>query len=89
MPYVDKESRLKMRATLEAFHYAIDFYGVTPGELNYVITCLANDYINTKGENYTHMNDVLGVLEGAKLELYRQRVAPYENKKMEENGNVY
>jgi hypothetical protein len=40
------------------------------------------------GENYQHFNDVLGALEGAKLELYRRRIAPYEDTKIVENGDV-
>jgi hypothetical protein len=35
------------------------------------------------------MNDVVGALEGAKAEFQRIVVAPYEDKKMAENGDVY
>jgi len=31
----------------------------------------------------------VGVLECAKMELYRRVAAPYEDKKKEENGDVY
>ncbi len=31
----------------------------------------------------------MGALEGSKLEFYRRIAAPYENKKMKENGDVY
>jgi hypothetical protein len=34
-------------------------------------------------------NDVIGALECCKLELYRRMVAPYENTKIKENGDVY
>lgn len=33
--------------------------------------------------------DILGALEGAKLELYRRKISPYEDIKIEENGDVY
>lgn len=60
------------------------------GELNYKITKLINDYITRQGGvKYQLINDVVGVLECAKLELYRRIAAPYEDKKKQENGEVY
>ena len=38
---------------------------------------------------YTHVNEAVGVLECAKLELYRRVAAPYEDEKIAENGDVY
>ena len=38
--------------------------------------------------NYADINSAIGVLECAKLELYRRQAAPYEDKKIEENGEV-
>ena len=35
------------------------------------------------------LDDVLGALEGAKLEFVRRVVVPYEERKMKENGDVY
>ena len=32
---------------------------------------------------------MVGVLECAKLELYRRMAAPYEDEKIEDNGDVY
>lgn len=63
----------------------------SPGELNYEITKLLLDYVrNGYGLlNYQSINDVLGALEGAKLEFYRRVAVPYENAKMAENGDVY
>jgi hypothetical protein len=58
-----------------------------PGELNYLITKLCLDYLGT--ESYSKYNEVIGVLECAKLEMYRRAVAPYEDKKIAENGDVY
>jgi len=42
-----------------------------------------------KGLSYTFINDCVGALEGAKLELYRRVASPYEDKKIAENGDVY
>jgi len=39
--------------------------------------------------NYADYNEVMGVLECVKQELYRRLIVPYENKKKEENGDVF
>ena len=38
---------------------------------------------------YEWINEVIGVLECAKLELYRRVAAPYEDDKRLQNGDVY
>lgn len=60
-----------------------------PGELNYLITCFVIKYLENQGTSYTTMNDILGVLEAVKQEFYRRVVAPYEDEKIKENGDVY
>ena len=59
------------------------------GELNYMISSLIDEYLPEYGKNYTNINEVIGVLECAKLELYRRVAAPYEDEKIEQNGDVY
>lgn len=59
------------------------------GELNFAFTVIASDYIDRKGKSYQTLNDIIGALEGAKLELYRRVAAPYEDTKIEQNGDVY
>jgi hypothetical protein len=41
------------------------------------------------GKNYKHINEIIGVLECAKQEFYRRVAAPYEDTKIQENGDVY
>lgn len=62
-----------------------------PGTLNYIITRLCDYWCRDfSGEaNYEKYNAVIGVLECAKLELYRRQVAAYEEKKCLLNGDVY
>lgn len=65
-------------------------FAVAPGDLNYQITKLCVDYCNRrKPHDYTLYNEVMGALECAKQEFYRRMVVPYEDKKIEENGDVY
>jgi hypothetical protein len=82
MPYIKKEFRSNIG--LKTDH--LD--PMSSGELNYLFTKIAHNYIENQGENYQAYNDIIGALEGAKLELYRRMVAPYEDTKIKENGDV-
>jgi hypothetical protein len=59
------------------------------GELNYIISAMVADLLENFGLNYSNGNKLMGVLECAKLELYRRVLAPYENQKVIDNGDVY
>lgn len=81
MPYVTKEEReLLLRDLIGA---------ESAGQLNYLFTSEIQSYIQTKGLSYQTLNDIIGALEGAKLELYRRVAANYEDRKRNENGDVY
>lgn len=60
----------------------------TAGELNFLITSLCDRYLKEE-LSYNKINEVVGVLECAKLELYRRIAAPYEDTKILEHGDVY
>lgn len=64
-------------------------YPENAGELNYILTNVVLSYYQRYGPGYQYLNDILGALEGAKLEFYRRVAAPYEDKKIIENGDVY
>jgi hypothetical protein len=61
----------------------------TAGELNYKLTTIIIDYLEQYGVSYKAINDVLGALEGAKLEFYRRVAVPYEDAKIAVNTDVY
>lgn len=61
---------------------------VTAGDLNYIFTMIIQDYLPCPAR-YDDYNEVVGVLECCKQELYRRMVVPYEDKKIIENGDVY
>ena len=85
MPYIKKIDRER----LSPLAHVIETTTIsTPGELNYLLTLLTHKFLNEKPENYQSYNDAIGALEGAKLELYRRHVGPYENIKIKENGDV-
>jgi hypothetical protein len=59
------------------------------GDLNYIISQLLLISLNlTDDPKYTRFNTAIGVLESCKLELYRRFVAPYEDIKIKENGDI-
>ena len=84
MPYIKAENRHHIDKHIGR-HVRI----LTPGDLNYAFTLLLDRYIQEHGLSYQHLNDVMGALEGAKMELYRRVIVPYETQKMLENGDVY
>ncbi len=59
------------------------------GELNFLLTTIVIEYLEYKKLSYNTINDIIGALEGAKLEFYRRVAIPYEDKKIDENGDVY
>lgn len=81
MPYIDPADRddLEPKSTREA---------MTPSELNYQITCLVDTYL-VANVSYDSINEVVGVLECSKLEAYRRIAAPYEDHKIDVNGDVF
>ncbi len=80
MPYIQKQHRDALQTGKEPNN---------PGELNYLITNLLKGYTDVKGLSYQTINDVLGALEGAKLEYYRRVAVNYEESKIKLNGDVY
>ncbi len=58
------------------------------GELNFQITTLLLDYVKRQGKSYKIFNEVMGVIACVGQEFYRRWVAPYEDEKIKENGDV-
>lgn len=95
MPYIPKDERRKLDATINQLVTIIR--DMTPetdlsaadGRLNYTITRLLIGVMELVGlPKYHKYNAAVGVLECAKLELYRRLTAPYEDQKVIENGDV-
>ena len=83
MPYIDSNSRGQFDEMLVLLGDRIG----SAGEFNYCVSVLAKKYLEHNGKNYQKMNDLMGALEGIKLELYRRTISDYENLKLEENGD--
>lgn len=81
MPYIKDDAKLYLKVN--------DTWPRVSGELNYQITELIKGYWEFHGPNYQCINDIIGALEGAKLEFYRRIAVPYEDEKIKLNGDVY
>ena len=79
MPYITKDQRFILENA--------DPHD--PGELNYFLSIVVDRYLSRGDFGYRRINEVIGALECAKLELYRRIAAPYEDAKCAENGDVY
>lgn len=89
MPYISKDYRSKFDPHLVGLKIRLLEVPADKrdGVFNYCISYLLNAL--SKPDSYYNFNRLLGVLNAAALEFYRRRVAPYEDKKKEENGDVY
>lgn len=84
MPYIKQEDRERFDELVTELSDKIH----NEGDLNYVITSLLHRQVDAMGECYKTYNALQGVMDCAGKEFYRRKVAPYEDKKIEENGDV-
>jgi hypothetical protein len=87
MPYIKKDLRLRLDYLLK--DYLHHESASNAGELNYTITIILHKYFTDNGCNYQAINDIVGALEGAKLEFYRRIASTYEDTKIKSNGDVF
>jgi hypothetical protein len=87
MPYISKYQRPDLdELVMLATSGKANIKELSPGDMNYLITRLCMAHIGDM--SYTKASAVVGTLECVKLELYRRALAPYEDQKIEENGDV-
>jgi hypothetical protein len=84
MPYIKQSDREKFIDPAKS----IANQASCAGDLNYAISLMLHMYINKKGLKYSNLNEVIGMLECCKLEMYRMVTGPYEDTKISENGPV-
>jgi len=90
MPYIKQSDRSRFQVLLRQIER--EHVG-SAGDLNFLITMLCQAYMRYHhGEQpvgYKTLNEIVGALECAKQEFYRRVVVPYEDRKIEENGDVF
>lgn len=89
MPYLSnqRKAELQTKTELSTFLAGLSQVDLTAGDLNFLFTKIMMEYLAKK--SYSRINDVVGALECAKLELYRRFAVPYEDEKKHANGDVY
>ena len=97
MPYIKKQVREGYYEIIDEMVDAISVemeecgncndIPVDVGELNFIISKFVWDLFE-KNKRYKTANDFIGALECVKLEFYRRKVAPYEDEKIKENGDL-
>ena len=84
MPYIKPEQREHID------HYIEDLlsYINSKGDLNYTISELVGRLILTDKISYTKISEWIDGVHGAERELTRRLLNPYEDIKIDENGDV-
>lgn len=83
MPYILKKFREQIDNLVYEFQKVLGDRAIT-GNLNYFLFKLAK----RECSSYSDYQEFIGELEAAKLEIYRRLVTPYEDLKIEKNGDV-
>jgi hypothetical protein len=87
VPYITQEKRPLYRKEIEALVKKLEEQPVNEqdGDVNYIVTSILKLLYKPRYFNY---NRAIGVLEAIKQEYYRRVVAPYEDTKIKDNGDV-
>jgi len=89
MPYITQDKRKKFDSNItELIAELSEDPDNICGNLNYIITKLILFHFES-GVNYQKINDINGVLDSCKSEFYRRLAGPYEDLKIDVNGDVY
>jgi len=91
MPYIrELAARIVFNRIAEKLTIELMIAGGIRGNLNYFIFKLFKEYIEnfTRRNNYAGMADFLSELHECEEEIRRRYLVPYEDKKIEENGDV-
>lgn len=102
MPYLRPEHKAELDPAIDCLVTAIaehvfgaesddDRMAEAGGLLNYCFNMLAYGILMTVPDRtrYAHLERLLGTFEAAKLEFWFKVIRPYEDKRAEENGEVY
>lgn len=84
MPYIKPTRKEVLEPLVDQITQRCD----NAGDVTYVIYALAKKWIDLSGMNYKNLSGVVGCMDCAKTEFYRRIVAPYEDEKIKENGDV-
>jgi hypothetical protein len=87
MPYITKDDRPRYDKTLDELIKTLKERPVenVDGDINYCVTRILKEVYPLR---YFHLNRAMGVLSCIQQEFYRRVAAPYEDTKIQQNGDV-
>lgn len=87
MPYIKKEAREFYHFEVKNLVEKLKTVDFVAGDINYIVSNIIAEAYKAK-PSYQTINNMIGALEGAKLEFYRRVATPHEELKALENGDV-
>lgn len=97
MPYIKQIDRKRYDKLIdELVHTLLDKHIIIDenilGDINYIFSKILKklmiESVGIDNIGYAKRNNIIGVLECAKLEFYRRFLSPYEDQKISENGDI-
>ena len=87
MPYILQEDRPKFDTLINELVKKLQERPIEniDGDFNYIVTRIIKESYPLR---YFHINRAMGVLECIQHEFYRRVAAPYEDTKIQQNGDV-
>jgi len=88
MPYIEPKDRSRFDPHIDELVNELEITNpISPGDVNYIVSRLIwKLWMNNR--SYTLANNLIGALECIKAEFLRRFLAPYEDVKIQENGDV-
>ena len=88
MPYIRPKDRPQLDELIEPLAKLGLTSGYQSGDMNYTLTRLIFKWW-LDCPSYSRGAEIMGLLSCVAAEFYRRVLAPYENAKLAENGDVY
>lgn len=86
MPYPDIRRRTDLEPELSSL---VDLLrNRFAGDITYAVMVLLTEWAEYPQPSFEKYDSALGILSAVDKEFYRTRVAPYEDKKIKENGGI-
>ena len=88
MPYIKRQDRAQYQDLITQLAALVPQDRMArAGHLNYIVSLLLEKTYGTK-IRYADHNEIMGLLTCISLEFYRRKTAPYEDTKIEEDGDL-
>jgi hypothetical protein len=89
MPYIPRKDRPQYQEAVQAIAKLIpQDRNLRPGHMNYVLSLLI-EKVYGREMRYADHNEVMGLLTCVAEEFYRRKSAPYEDKKVKDEGDLH